>query len=65
MSNHHDCPGLAECMDHPKWSVLFGQPGRWEALAPGPEYDDRSRFFLPTHAEALNHAQREARKDAK
>ena len=62
MSDPHNCPGLAECIDHPKWSVLFADLGRWEALAPGPEYDSRSRFFLTSHAVAINYAQKQARK---
>src|SRR5699024_11951203 len=31
MSDRHDCPGLFECENHPRWNVTLRQRGAWEA----------------------------------
>lgn len=54
MSDHHHCPVLYECRDHPRWKVTKGQTVWW-ADAPG----RTTSTTFPTHAEAITHAQRE------
>ena len=59
--NTHDCPGLAECDDHPRWRVhkYTAHSRLWFAVAPG-----RTWVFAPmygTHAVALDYATSRAR----
>src|SRR5690625_4079596 len=58
MSDHHDCPGLYRCLDHPKWHVVHDRffIGSWMVCPPG----DEVPTDFPTHAEAINHAQKQA-----
>lgn len=53
----HDCPGLEPCSKHPKWRVVKYPAGWWVQSPSHP-----SIALHPTHAEAINHADREARK---
>lgn len=53
--NHHDCPGLAECRRHPRWYVFRDRMSNgWWVASP---YHVN---LLPTHAEAIYVAQKEA-----
>lgn len=57
MSDHHNCPGLHTCDDHPKWRVVKYPAGWWVQSPSHP-----SIALHPTHAEAITHAQKEATK---
>lgn len=54
----HDCPGLAECVTHPRWHVVKLW-GMWYVI--GLRTMPRARYA--THAEAMEYADREARRD--
>ncbi|HLS01624.1 MAG TPA: hypothetical protein VK054_06530 [Beutenbergiaceae bacterium] len=61
MNNHHHCPGLGECESHPKMAVSKFRsrhpcPTPWEVWEP----HNAGVEFFPTHAEAINYAQKEA-----
>lgn len=63
MSNHH-CPGLGQCVDHPRWVVVRCRGSKsWLALAPGPEYDGRNLDHIPSHTQAIHYAQEKALAD--
>lgn len=55
MSDHHNCPGLHTCDDHPKWRVVKYPAGWWVQSPSHP-----SIALHPSHAEAINYAQKEA-----
>ena len=55
MSDRHDCPGLQECDNHPKWSVTK-HVYNWEAWSPGCHAVDT----FDTHFQAAHYAQKEA-----
>lgn len=66
MSDHHDCPGLRECDNHPRWNIIRADisiPYRnpWLIYAPG-HYLLSRRGEHPSHTEAFTYAQKEATK---
>lgn len=58
----HDCPGLEPCTNHPRWRVWKNPVNKWwvtEPPGPGSTLHWQGHY---THAEAINHAQKEATK---
>lgn len=56
----HDCPRLSRCLCHPRWRVhKDGLSSEWITEPPGPMDTDTWGVF-PTHAEAIQFAQKEA-----
>lgn len=56
----HDCLGLLDCYTHPKWTVIRSLCDQdWIVYPP---MSDESNDFFPSHAEAISHADREARR---
>ena len=59
MSDHHNCPGLAECIDHPRWHIYKTRLRGWCVSPPLRTHGNAPEAF-PSHAEAINYAQKEA-----
>lgn len=60
MSNHHNCPGLYRCIDHPKWRIWKNQADKWwvtEPPGPGSSLHWQGHY---SHAEAFDSAYQEA-----
>lgn len=64
MSDHHDCPGLLECDNHPRWNIIrHVEPDdtTWFVYSPG-WYWTAECVEFPTHAAAITYATKQAQK---
>lgn len=61
----HDCPGLAECFDHPRWTVLPMDVAGWRSDRWGviPPHRIWPVAYYPTQPEAMDYAAGRARAD--